>query len=57
MRPAGSVAVTVKPNSPSAVGVPLTTPVAGLTLRPGGRVPVAANVRGLCPPAAFTGWL
>ena len=56
VRPAASVAVTVKPDAPSAVGVPLTTPVAGSRVSPAGSVPVTANVTGDRPPAVPTVW-
>jgi hypothetical protein len=37
--PVESVAVTVKLNVPAVVGVPVTAPVDGLRVRPGGREP------------------
>ena len=43
--PVASVAVAVKGNGPTAVGVPVIAPVEGFRLRPGGRPPLAmANV-------------
>ena len=57
-RPSASVAVRAKLNGPLAVGVPVTTPVAGSSRSPGGSAPaVTANVVGPRPPAVATGWL
>jgi hypothetical protein len=41
---AESAAFAVKETRPSAVGIPLTTPVAGVTLNPAGSDPVIENV-------------
>jgi hypothetical protein len=48
---AESVATIVKLNVPAAVGVPERTP-AGLSVRPGGSVPVEEKVCGATPPVA-----
>jgi hypothetical protein len=48
-----SVTVTVKLNVPAVVGVPVTAPVEGFNVRPGGSEPVViANVYGGAPPVA-----
>jgi hypothetical protein len=43
VQPFASVAVTVTPNEPVCVGVPEIVPVAGLSVRPAGSVPLASD--------------
>jgi hypothetical protein len=50
--PAESVTVMVTSKLPVAVGVPATCPVAALSVRPAGRVPVYDHVNDGVPPAA-----
>ena len=50
-------ACNVNTNEPAAVGVPLSTPLAGLSVRPGGSAPVAIDhVIGVVP-LAVNVWL
>ena len=47
--------ITVNGKEPAAVGVPLMTPVAGLSTRPAGNAPDETDhVYGAVPPAAAT---
>ena len=53
-----SVACRVREEDPAAVGVPLTVPVAGSSVRPAGSEPaVRAQVNGPVPPLTTGVWL
>ena len=53
-----SVALMVTLKVPAAVGVPLISPVEGLSVRPGGRLPaLTAQVYGPVPPVSVGCWL
>src|SRR5947199_78985 len=56
--PLTSVTLTVIGNVPLPVGVPESTPVAELSVRPGGKVPLLiANATGALPPLSVKVWL
>src|SRR5205823_6321976 len=58
VQPRPSVTLTVIGNVPLPVGVPESTPVAELSVRPGGKVPVLiANATGALPPLSVKVWL
>src|SRR5258706_1720874 len=57
-QPLASVALMVIGNDPVCVGVPERTPVAGLSVRPAGSVPLLSeNVTGAMALPAGEGWL
>jgi hypothetical protein len=51
---AESVTCAAKLNTPAAVGVPETTPVLGVKIRPGGRLPIIEKLYGGVPPRAVS---